>query len=56
MGLRAARTAVRAARRAVRAAIVVGVLLPLLPLLLWSVSFRWFFPALLPPRGGAYWL
>ena len=37
-----------AGRWGVRAAIVVGVLLPLAPLLIWSVSFRWFFPDVLP--------
>jgi putative spermidine/putrescine transport system permease protein len=40
----------RALRYAVVAGIVVAVLLPLLPLLAWSVSSRWFFPALLPPE------
>ncbi len=40
--------AFRTVRGMTRAAIVVGVLLPLIPLFLWSVSFRWFFPDPLP--------
>ena len=33
-------------------AVVVAVVLPFLPLLLWSVSERWFYPALLPNSFG----
>lgn len=36
-------------QRTVRALIVVGVLLPLLPLLIWPFAHGWFFPDLLPP-------
>ncbi|MCB0169243.1 MAG: ABC transporter permease [Anaerolineae bacterium] len=32
----------------VRLLLVVGLLLPFLPLLLWSVSHRWYFPAIIP--------
>ena len=32
----------------IRAAIIVMVLLPLIPLLIWSFSHRWYFPTLLP--------
>ncbi len=42
------RPAARALRLAALAGIVAGVLLPLAPLLPWSVSHRWFFPGLLP--------
>ncbi|MCA9957157.1 MAG: hypothetical protein KC434_20655, partial [Anaerolineales bacterium] len=35
-------------RAFILAAIVVGVLLPFVPLLLWSVSFRWLYPSVLP--------
>ncbi len=35
-------------RTIVLSAIVLGVLLPLIPLFVWSVSHRWWFPALLP--------
>lgn len=41
-----------------RAAIVMAVLLPLLPLLIWSAAFRWYFPDVLPTawnsRAWAY--
>lgn len=41
-----------------RAAIVIGVLLPLVPLLIWSAAFRWYFPDVLPTawssRAWAY--
>lgn len=33
-------------------AIVIGVLLPLLPQVIWSFAFRWFFPSLLPDEWG----
>lgn len=33
--------------------IVVGVLLPLIPQLIWSVTHRWYFPALLPSEFSA---
>ncbi|MCA9936150.1 MAG: hypothetical protein KC415_19590, partial [Anaerolineales bacterium] len=35
-------------RAITRGAIVLGMLLPLIPLLIWSVSFRWYFPDMLP--------
>ena len=44
--------------RAVVAGILVAVVLPFLPIGLWSVSQQWFFPSLVPPelslRGWAY--
>lgn len=39
-------------RGLVIAGIVVGVILPLLPQILWSFTFNWFFPDLLPQRWG----
>jgi putative spermidine/putrescine transport system permease protein len=48
--LRACPGCVRVLRWAVLAGIVLGVVLPFLPLLLWSVSQKWFFPAVLPPE------
>jgi putative spermidine/putrescine transport system permease protein len=48
----------RAVHMAVILAIVAGVLLPIIPLLLWSFSHRWFFPQILPSvlklRAWAY--
>ena len=35
-------------RNTVLALCVIALILPLIPLLLWSVSLRWDFPALLP--------
>jgi len=40
-------------RWAVLAGILLGVVLPFVPLVLWSFSQRWFFPALLPPETTA---
>lgn len=39
---------IRSVRWLVVAAIVLGVLLPLLPLVLWSFADKWFYPSLLP--------
>jgi putative spermidine/putrescine transport system permease protein len=48
--------ATRLARWLVRAGIVVAVLLPLVPLLIWSLSFRWYFPDPLPSAwSGRAW-
>lgn len=35
-------------------AIILGVLLPMLPQLVWSFAFNWFFPALLPQKWGLH--
>ncbi len=35
-------------QRVIIAAIIIGVLLPFVPLIIWSFSRRWYFPALLP--------
>lgn len=40
----------RPVRLAAFLGILMGVLLPLLPLLVWSVSHRWWFPDILPPE------
>jgi len=46
----------RLGRRLIRGVIVVGMLLPFVPLLIWSVSFRWFYPNLLPESlSGRAW-
>lgn len=43
-------------RYTIYTSLVVGVLLPLLPLLIWSVSHRWYFPALWPTEwSGRAW-
>ncbi|MGB9633450.1 MAG: hypothetical protein ACPL8I_08985, partial [Chloroflexaceae bacterium] len=34
----------------VLAAMVIGMLLPIVPLVIWSFAFRWSFPDLLPER------
>jgi putative spermidine/putrescine transport system permease protein len=51
--LRGAPAGTRVLRWAVVAGILLGVVLPLVPLVMWSFSRRWFFPALLPPETTA---
>jgi len=47
-GLRSRKCCARVLHRVVLIAIVGGVLLPIVPLLLWSVSHSWFFPQVVP--------
>ncbi len=39
-------------RRIALASIVIGVLLPIVPLLVWSFTYNWFFPNLYPQKWG----
>jgi putative spermidine/putrescine transport system permease protein len=51
--LRGCPACVRVLRWAVLGGILLGVVLPFVPLVLWSFSQKWFFPALLPPETTA---
>jgi ABC-type spermidine/putrescine transport system permease subunit II len=51
--LRGCPACVRVLRWAVLGGILLGVVLPFVPLILWSFSQKWFFPALLPPETTA---
>jgi len=54
--LRSCPTCTRVVRLIVISAIVGGVLLPIVPLLTWSVSHSWFFPQILPSElSGRAW-